>query len=179
MSRSNSPSPTSYLVKQEGRSEVVKSLPFHGSETSAEGGGVLMLWSVWFFASSRGQHRWWMRPWAWKSSLGLGQQSQPQPRLCHPGSQQLRPGTGAATLQPVPGDPAPPLGSQDPWQPPRPRPTLLLLNLQPGLLFLLSWAALAVEATFPWGSPARDRRRQEERAELGGEATTMGAGVLR
>lgn len=27
------------LVKREGRSEVVKSLPFHGSETSAEGGG--------------------------------------------------------------------------------------------------------------------------------------------
>ncbi|XP_032216798.1 doublecortin domain-containing protein 2B isoform X2 [Mustela erminea] len=106
----------------------------------------------------RGQHRWWMRPWAWKSSLGLGQQSQPQPRLCHPGSQQLRSGTGAATLQPVPGDPAPPLGSQDTWQPPRLHPTLLLLNLQPGLLFLLSWAALAVEAMFPWGSPARDRR---------------------
>nr|XP_035937698.1 doublecortin domain-containing protein 2B isoform X5 [Halichoerus grypus] len=69
----------------------------------------------------RGQRRWWTRPCAWKSSLGLGQWSQPQPRLCHLESRcpaRTWGGHSAATFyprlqQPVPGDPALPLGSQD------------------------------------------------------------------
>ncbi|XP_027451684.1 doublecortin domain-containing protein 2B isoform X1 [Zalophus californianus] len=107
-----------------GQSKPVKSLPFLGSETSAEGWrrqGTLMLRSLWPSASSRGQRRWWARPCAWKSSLGLGQRSQPQPRLCHLESRcpaRTWGGHSAATFypclqQPVPGDPVLPLGSQD------------------------------------------------------------------
>ncbi|XP_030884922.1 doublecortin domain-containing protein 2B isoform X5 [Leptonychotes weddellii] len=69
----------------------------------------------------RGQRRWWTRLCAWKSSLGLGQWSQPQPRLCHLESccpARTWGGHSAATFyprlqQPVAGDPALPLGSQD------------------------------------------------------------------
>ncbi|EAX07561.1 hCG2041278, partial [Homo sapiens] len=107
----------------------------------------------------------WKRPCPWKTSLGLGLLSQPQPQLCHLESQQLQRATGdhysghllslaSSSLflrsQHLRWAHRVHCGLLSPPRSPAPKPTA-----QPSLP--LSRAALAVGAISLWDSLARER----------------------